>query len=167
MSEFTTAQLCDRFGSEAQVCRAPWKSYGGRSAAWGSIECIQCMEDAALLRTVLAEPGEGHILVVDGGGSTRVAILGGRMAQLAIEHGWQGLIIHGAVRDVDLLQTLDLAIFALGQVPMRGGKSGLGQRGVPVRFGEATFNPGCHVCLDGDGAVALAGEYGDLARLIP
>jgi len=94
--------------------------------------------------------------VVDGGGSTRVAIFGDHMAQLAMDHGWQGLIIHGAVRDVDRLRTLDLAVLALGHVPQRGGKSGLGQRGVEVRFGDATFTPGCFACLDGDGVVVLS-----------
>jgi regulator of ribonuclease activity A len=67
-------------------------SNGGRSTAWGAIECLRCVEDAALLRTLLSQPGKGRILVVDGGGSTRVAIFGDNMAQLAIEHGWQGLI---------------------------------------------------------------------------
>ncbi|MBS0454137.1 MAG: ribonuclease E activity regulator RraA [Proteobacteria bacterium] len=152
----TTADLCDRFGADAKVCRAPLQSYGGRRAAWGVIECVQCLEDAALLRQLLSQPGEGRILVVDGGGSTNVAIFGENMAQLAIDRGWKGLVIHGAVRDVERLQALDLAVLALGHAPRRGGKSGGGQRGVPVRFGDVVFTPGCLVCLDGDGVVVLS-----------
>ena len=155
-SAFSTAELCDRFGSQVQVCRAPLESYGGRRVAWGTIDCMRCVEDAALLRTLLAQPGKGRILVVDGGGSTRAAILGDRMARLAMDQGWTGVIVHGAVRDVDTLRTLDLAVLALGHVPVRGGKTGLGEHGVDLRFGEASFVPGAFVCLDGDGVVVLA-----------
>lgn len=151
----TTADLCDHHGSDAQVCRAPLRSYGGLRTASGAIDCLQCLEDAALLRQVLSQPGEGRILVVDGGGSTQVAIFGENMARLAIAHGWQGLIIHGAVRDVDRLRGLGLAVLALGHVPRRGGRSGSGMHGVTVSFGDVAFAPGCLACLDEDGVVVL------------
>jgi len=154
-STHSTADLCDRFGEEARVCRAPLRSWAGRSEAAGTIACLRTFEDAALLRAQLARPGEGRILVVDGGGSQRVAILGDSMARLAIQNGWQGLVINGAVRDVGELASMDLAIWALGAVPARGGKSGIGECDIEVGFGDAVFTPGSFICLDGDGIVVL------------
>ncbi|MEJ8848782.1 ribonuclease E activity regulator RraA [Variovorax rhizosphaerae] len=150
-----TADLCDQFGDEAQVCRAPLRSWGGRSEACGTIACLRTFEDAALLRARLAMPGEGRILVVDGGASERVAVLGDNMARLAIQNGWQGLVINGAVRDAGRLASMDLVILALGSVPMRGGKSGVGERDVVVTFGGAVFTPGSFICMDRDGLIVL------------
>lgn len=150
-----TADLCDRLGARARVCHAPWRSYGGRAAASGTIATLQCLDDAALLRAQLAEPGRGRILVVDGGASLRTAILGDRMAQLALDSGWAGLVIHGAVRDVARLRTMDIAVLALGHVPQRGGRTGAGRQGVALCFGEAVFRPGDFVGLDEDGVVVL------------
>ncbi|MEJ8853987.1 ribonuclease E activity regulator RraA [Variovorax robiniae] len=152
---FATADLCDRFGDEAQVCRAPLRPWGGRSEAAGTIACLRTFEDAALVRAQLATPGEGRILVVDGGASERVAILGDHMARLAIQNGWQGLVINGAVRDVGKLASMDLALWALGSVPVRGGGSGIGECDIEVRFGGAVFTPGSFICLDRDGVVVL------------
>ena len=150
-----TADLCDRLGSRACVCQAPWRSYGGRCAAEGLAATVQCLDDAALLRAQLAEPGRGRILVVDGGGSLRAALLGDRMARLAMDSGWAGLVIHGAVRDVARLRTMDIAVLALGHVPVRGGRTGAGRAGGELRLGGAVFRPGAYVCLDEDGVVVL------------
>lgn len=155
-----TADLCDRLGARARVCHAPWRSYGGRRAAAGSIATVQCLDDAALLRAQLAEPGQGRILVVDAGASLRTAVFGDRMARLALDSGWAGLVIHGAVRDVARLRTMDLAVLALGQVPQRGARTGAGRHGVELCFGQAVFRPGDWVCLDEDGVVVLERSAG-------
>ena len=84
-----------------------------------------------------------------------MAILGENMASLAIGNGWGGFVINGAVRDVDALQSLDFVVLALGHVPMRGGRSGQGEQGVALNFGEVVFNPGHFICLDRDGVVVL------------
>lgn len=153
-----TADLCDRFGAAAQVCHASWQSYGGRVAAQGPAATVQCLEDAALVRGLLALPGNGRILVVDGGGSLRAALLGERMARLALDSGWAGIVIHGAVRDVAALRGLDIAVLALGHVPARGGRTGAGREGVALHLGQALVHPGDLVCLDADGVVVLAAD---------
>jgi regulator of ribonuclease activity A len=150
-----TADLCDRFGADARTGGADLRSYGGRDTARGLIATLQCREDAALLRMQLAEPGQGRILVVDGGGSLQAALLGERMAALALDRGWAGLVIHGAVRDVARLRSLDIAVLALGQVPRRGGRTGAGCTGTDLFFGGLWFRPGQYLCLDADGMVVL------------
>ena len=155
MTPVATSDLCDRFGEEAQVCRAPLKVYGGSSTASGRIACLRCFEDAALLRSQLEQVGDGRILVVDGGASERVAIFGDNMAQLAIENGWAGVIIYGAVRDVERLGSMQLVVLALGHVPVRSGRSGLGQWEVELAIGGAVFRPGHYICIDRDGVVVL------------
>jgi regulator of ribonuclease activity A len=105
---------------------------------------------------VLSEPGEGRVLVVDGGGSLHTALMGELIAGLAVENGWSGAIINGAVRDVATLRTLDLGIKALGSNPRKSTKTGAGERDVPVEFGGVTFTPGDEVFSDDDGIVVLA-----------
>ena len=158
MPVHSTSDLCDQFGSEVQVCRAPLKSYGGRSAASGPIACLQTFEDAALLRRLLGQPGDGRVLVVDAGASQRVALLGDNMARLALENGCSGLVINGAVRDVHKLAAMDIAILALGSIPVRGGNSGVGVYGVEVAFGGVVFTPGNFICFDRDGVIVLPNE---------
>lgn len=153
MPSETTSDLCDRFGDNVQVCRAPMNSYGGRSSASGLIACLRCFEDAALLRDRLEQPGDARILVIDGGASRRVAIFGDNMARLAIENGWAGVVINGMVRDVNTLQSMDIAVLAVGHVPMRGGRSGLGEEDIELAFGDAVFAPGQFICIDRDGLV--------------
>jgi regulator of ribonuclease activity A len=101
------------------------------------------------------EPGEGKVLVVDGGGSLHTALMGDLIAASAVQHGWEGVVIHGAVRDTDALADLDLGVKALGSNPRKSAKTGAGERDVPVSFGEATLTPGAHLVSDGDGVVVL------------
>lgn len=155
MAPLATSDLCDRFGDEVQVCRAPLMAYGGSCTASGYIACLRCFEDAALLRGRLEDPGDGRILVVDGGASERVAIFGDNMAQLAIENGWAGLIINGAVRDVERLGSMKIMVMALGHIPIRGGKAGQGEWSVELAFGGTEFTPGHFICVDRDGVVVL------------
>ncbi|MEG0052560.1 MAG: ribonuclease E activity regulator RraA [Comamonas sp.] len=148
-----TSDLCDRLGPAARVCRANWQSYGGRHAASGRIQTLRTYEDAALIRTTLTGPGEGRVLVVDAGASLRVAVLGDNMARMALENGWAGLIIHGAVRDVQVLACLGIAIFALGHTPLRAGRSGLGEIGVTLSMAGNLIRPGAFIAADRDGVV--------------
>lgn len=153
MAPFKTADLCDLHGDAVQVCHAPLLSFGSRPWLTGRIGTIETFEDAAPIRHALAQPGAGRVLVVDGGGSRRAALLGDRMALLAIEHGWAGIVIHGAVRDVEALGRMDIAVFALNAVPARGGRTGGGTADGEVRFGDATFHPGDFIYGDRDGLV--------------
>ena len=126
---------------DLQVCETVFTQFGGKSVFGGPIRTLKCLDDTALLMNVLAEPGKGCVLVIDGEASLRCALLGDRHAGIAAQNGWAGIIVRGAVRDVHGLSALDLGVKALGTVPRRSGKSGLGAVDVPVRFGTAEFIP--------------------------
>lgn len=152
----STADLCDRLGAQARVCHGPWHSYGGRPAASGRAACIRTFEDAGLVRQMLEQPGHGRILVVDGSGSLQRALVGDRLARLALDHGWQGILVHGAVRDRAALAALDIAVFARGTVPQRGAGDGTGESSVRLEFGGTYVAEGDACCMDGDGVVFIS-----------
>jgi regulator of ribonuclease activity A len=139
---------------DAEVCLLDLRSFGGAAFA-GPAATVRCLEDNVLVERVLSEPGEGRVLVVDGGGSRRSALLGDRIATLARDNAWAGIVVNGCVRDADALDELGLGIRALGTNPRKSGKTGSGETGVTVRFGEATFAPGSLVVADRDGVVVL------------
>jgi len=105
------------------------------------------------VRQTLETPGEGRVLVVDGGGSTRRALVGELVAQLAVENGWAGLLLYGSVRDTAQLLSLPVGIKALAATPRRSDKDGAGRRGDPVRFAGVLFESGDWLYADGDGVV--------------
>ena len=151
----STADLYDDHGEELQSCDLQLRQYGGVAAFAGPAVTVRCHQDNALLRSVLTEPGEGRVLVVDGGGSLHTALMGDLIAGSAVTNGWAGVVIHGAVRDVAVLRTLDLGVKALGSNPRKSAKTGAGERDVPVSFGGVTVHPGDHVVSDDDGVVVL------------
>jgi regulator of ribonuclease activity A len=126
----------------------------------GPVRTITTLEDNALIKQVLAEPGKGAVLVVDGGGSLRTALLGDLIAASAAASGWAGVIIFGAVRDTAALAGIKLGIKALGTNPRKSAKRATGKVDVPVTFGGATFAPGSWVYCDDDGVVVSAGQLG-------
>jgi len=148
---FATADLYDAHGDALRSCVTQFRSYGSRARFFGRISTIRCLEDNALVKQVLATPGEGRVLVVDGGGSLRTALLGDMIATSAVENGWAGVVINGAVRDTAALAGLDLGIKALGANPRKSAKTGLGEIDVPVHFGDVTFAPGAWLYSDEDG----------------
>lgn len=151
--DFATADLIDDFESELTGCSTQFRSYGGRPRFAGPIETVHCFEDNALLKRVLETPGEGRVLVVDGRGSLRRALMGDMIAASAVAQGWSGVLINGAVRDVRALAGLDLGVKALGSNPCKSLKEGRGETGVTVSFGDAVFHPGAWLYSDEDGIV--------------
>ncbi|SEU11200.1 ribonuclease E activity regulator RraA [Nonomuraea wenchangensis] len=147
----STADLYDEHGDQLDSCHLQLRQYGGRRAFSGRIATVRCHEDNALLKSVLSEPGEGRVLVVDGGGSLRAALMGDVIAGIAVASGWAGVVINGVVRDVAALRDLDLGIKALGSNPRKSAKTGAGDRDVPVAFGDAVFHPGAELFSDEDG----------------
>jgi regulator of ribonuclease activity A len=150
-----TADLVDQYGTELRVCETQFRQFGGCRAFAGPVRTVSCHEDNGLLRELVRLPGSGCVLVVDGGGSLRTALVGDMLAGAAQANGWAGLILHGAVRDSVALAGLDLGVKALGTNPRPGGKTGAGAVDVPVSFGGVTFHPGDVLHADDDGIVLL------------
>jgi len=151
-----TADLVDEIGPSVRSCDLQFHQYGGRTRFAGPISTVRCFQDNALLKSVLSEPGNGGVLVIDGGGSLHTALVGDVIAELARSNGWAGLIVNGAVRDAATLRTLDIGIKALGTNPRKSTKTGAGQRDVAVEFGGVTFVPGEIAYSDEDGIVVVA-----------
>ena len=153
-----TADLSDAEGDRLRPCSLPWRSCGGRPSFAGYAATVVCRDDNALVREALSQPGQGQVLVIDGGGSLDTALVGDVLAELALRHGWSGLLVHGAVRDVVGLAGVELGVFALGTNPRRGGREGAGEHGAAVTFGGVTIRPGSRVFADEDGVlVEVAG----------
>lgn len=153
MGGFSTADLCDLHGKEVQVAEPSFSSFGGLQVFSGVVSTVQCFEDNSLVREALETAGNGAVLVVDGGGSLRCALLGDQLAALAAKNGWSGAIVHGCVRDASALAKSSIGIRALATHPRKSVKQGAGQRDIPVRFAGATFTPGDQVYVDEDGII--------------
>jgi regulator of ribonuclease activity A len=151
----TTADLLDEHGDAARVCLIQFRSFGPRSFT-GRVATLRCDEDNVLLKQQISEPGEGRVLVVDGGGSMGCALLGDNIAAIAHDNGWAGIVVNGCVRDAVALDGLGLGVKALGTNPRPSRKDGNGESGAPVTFGGVTFNPGDRLHADEDGVVVLA-----------
>ena len=150
---FATADLHDQHEGKAQVAAILWRSYGGKARFCGPVSTLKCFEDNSLVRPALEEEGAGRVLVIDGGGSVRCALVGDQLAKLAMENGWAGIVVHGCVRDSAILSSLDIGIKALGTNPKRSLKKGGGERDVAVSFGGADLVPGAHLYADEDGVL--------------
>jgi regulator of ribonuclease activity A len=150
-----TAEVLDEYGDRAAVCLLQFRSFG-RAAFSGRIATVRCFEDNVLLRKCVEDPGDGRVLVVDGGGSHRCALLGDNIANLALRNGWAGVVIHGCVRDSAALAALDVGVKALGTNPRPSRKDGAGAVGVSLEFGSIVFEPGALLYADEDGVVVVA-----------
>jgi regulator of ribonuclease activity A len=151
-----TADLVDDIGPDVRSCDVQFRQFGGRTQFAGPISTVRCFQDNALLKSVLSEPGEGRVLVIDGGGSLHTALVGDVIAELARRTGWAGLIVNGAVRDAATLRDLDLGIKALGTNPRKSAKTGAGDRDVVLDIGGVAFAPGEFAFSDDDGIVVTA-----------
>ncbi|WP_251044475.1 MULTISPECIES: ribonuclease E activity regulator RraA [unclassified Lysobacter] len=148
-----TCDLCDLHEAQVRVLELPLRDYGGRIAFDGIVSTIKAYEDNALVREAVAEAGNGRVLVIDGGGSLRRAMLGDLLAAKAVENGWAGVIVFGAIRDSGAIGAMELGVKALGTCPRKTDKRGQGLRDVEVEFGGATIRPGEWLCADEDGVV--------------
>lgn len=152
--EFVTCDLCDDNAETVSVVTGlQWQNYGGRDRFGGEIVTVKCFEDNSRVKEHLGTEGHGKVLVVDGGGSLRNALIGDMIAENAIKHGWEGVIIHGACRDVDALAKLDIGVMALGCVPVKSVRRGEGELNIDIRFGGVTFTPGQYVYADNNGII--------------
>jgi regulator of ribonuclease activity A len=151
--EFKTTDLCDEFSDRLQIAEPLFGDYGGETVFCGAIVTLKLFEDNSLVRTALEQPGEGRVLVIDGGGSMRCALVGDQLAELAEEKNWAGVIVNGCIRDSAAIAEIGIGLKALGVHPLKSVKRGVGERDIPVRFAGVQFLPGHYVYADEDGVI--------------
>lgn len=145
--------LCDEYPDEVQVLEPLFRDYGKKNCFSGIIETIKCFEDNSLVNKAVERNGEGKVLVIDGGASLRHSLLGDMLAAKAVKNGWQGIVINGCVRDVEILSDLNLGIKALNTIPLKTEKRGEGQENIAVHFAGVRFKPGDFLYADLNGIV--------------
>ncbi|GEO41074.1 regulator of ribonuclease activity A [Skermanella aerolata] len=151
-----TADLVDAYEETLQVCDLQFRDLGGRTRFHGIIRTVRCNQDNLLVKSVLSEPGHGHVLVIDGGGSLHSALVGDVVAGLGVSNGWSGIVVNGAIRDSAAMSGLDFGVKALGTNPRKSTKTGAGAVDQPVGFGGVVFTPGHSLYADEDGIVVRA-----------
>ncbi len=151
-----TADLCDAHEDKVTVVSPMFHSYGGRGAFGGPIATLKLFEDNSLVRKALEMPGNGRVLVIDGGGSLRCALVGDQLGELAAGNDWAGIVVYGCVRDAKALGAMNVGVFALGTHPRKSVKRNTGEIDVPLQFGGATFVPGHYLYADEDGVLVSA-----------
>jgi regulator of ribonuclease activity A len=154
---FATADLYDQNEGRVQVATPMFFDYGGQRAFSGLISTVKVYEDNSLVRTALEEPGHGRVLVVDGGGSLRCALVGDMLAQLGQKNGWAGMVVYGCIRDSATIARIPIGLKALNTNPKKSVKKGVGERDVSVNFAGVDFVPGHFLYVDEDGI--LVSEY--------
>jgi len=152
---FNTCDLFDEYGASARVVGWPMQDYGGKIRFAGEVETVKCFEDNSRIRELASMPGNGRVLVVDGGGSRRVALLGDMIARQAAAGGWAGMIIAGCVRDKAVLRILDFGVKAFGTTPRKSMRNGEGQIGLPVEIEGVWIRRGDRLYADEDGILIL------------
>ena len=148
-----TCHLADLHDAQVSVPALPLLDYGGRLAFSGVVSTVRAFEDNSRVREAVAEPGQGRVLVIDGAGSMARAMFGDLLAAKAVENGWAGVVVHGAIRDSGAIGALDLGVKALGTCPRKTDKLGAGERDVDVEIGGVLIRPGDWLYADGDGVV--------------
>jgi regulator of ribonuclease activity A len=153
-----TTDLYDDFEDTVQTCSLQFRDFGAVTRFCGPIRTVRCSNDNHLFRTLLGEPGNGCVLVVDGGGSLTNALMGDILAARGVANGWAGCVINGVVRDSAELATIGIGIKALGTNPAKSSKGGDGKVDIDVEFGGVCFSPGEWAYCDEDGILVSAGE---------
>ncbi|NWO56814.1 ribonuclease E activity regulator RraA [Chromohalobacter israelensis] len=156
-SMIVTPDICDAY-PDVKVLEPLFLNLGGPDAFYGPVRTVKCFEDNSRVKEAVGEPGDGAVLVVDGGGSLRCALLGDMLAAKAADNGWAGIVVYGCVRDVDVLNDTALGVQAIGTHPRRSEKRGEGQRYVTVTFAGVTIAPGQWLYADNNGIVVASEE---------
>lgn len=158
-TDFATCDLCDAHKTDTdgafRVLPPVFHDYGARRKFCGPVVTVKCFEDNTPVKAAVESPGQGRVLVVDGGGSLRRALLGGNLGAAAAKNGWSGVVIDGAVRDTAELATCDTGIRALALIPLPTDRKALGQTGVAVQIQGVWVRPGDWLYADADGIVVM------------
>lgn len=149
----STPDLCDEYGDEVRVLEPIFKHYGGVRQFGGEVETIKCFEDNSRVAELVKTPGNGRVLVVDGEGSPCRSLLGDNLAAAAVTNGWSGIVIYGYIRDVEEIEPMSVGVMALGTIPRKTEKRGVGEVGVALEFAGVTIKPGDYLYADGTGII--------------
>ena len=155
MTTYITPDLCDAYPN-VRVLTPMFKNFGGRLSFGGQVVTVKCFEDNSRVKELLATDGTGKVLVVDGGGSLRCALLGDLIGDSAVKCGWKGVIVYGAVRDVDALAQLDLGVQALSAMPLKSVRKGVGDVGLTLEIGGVMIADGEYIYADNNGVIVSA-----------
>lgn len=158
MNAISTPDICDDFSDQVRVLDSVFQSYGGLTSFFGEVVTIKSFEDNSVVKQLVGTPGKGRVIVMDGGGSLRRAILGDMLAEQAADNGWSGLVIYGCIRDCVEVSNTRIGVKALNTHPKKTDKRGLGDLNVPVTFAGQTIKPGDWVYCDGNGIVVSDNE---------
>lgn len=150
MTSYATTDLSDA-NPDVPAIEPLFSDFGGRTAFHGPAHTLKLHEDNSLVRAALEQPGEGKVLVVDGGGSERCALLGDQLAALAVNNGWAGVLVYGCIRDSEAIMEMDIGVKALATHPKKSEKRGVGLENIAVTFAGVTIKPGDMIYADGDG----------------
>lgn len=146
--EYNTSALCDIYLDQVDVVEPMFSNFGGCASFAGQITTIKCYEDNGLIRETLEQDGLGRILLIDGGGSLRRALIDAELAALAEENEWEGIVVYGSVREVDELEEMSIGIQAIASIPVGATSQGIGEVDIPVNFGGVTFLPEDYLYAD-------------------
>ncbi|MDP2133750.1 MAG: ribonuclease E activity regulator RraA [Sulfuritalea sp.] len=151
--DLLTTDLCDANEDKVRVVEPMFNSFGGRVAFYGQIATLKLFEDNSLVRKALESPGRGRVLVIDGGGSLRRALVGDQLAALGVKNGWSGIVVYGCIRDSRAIAEMDIGVLALDTHPMKTVKKNVGDADIQVSFGGVSFIPGEWLYADEDGVI--------------
>lgn len=151
--DLLTTDLCDAHEDKVRVVEPMFSSFGGKAAFHGRIATLKLFEDNSLVRKTFESSGDGRVLVIDGGGSLRRALVGDQLAALAVKNGWAGVVVYGCIRDSRAIGEMDIGVFAIDTHPMKTLKKNVGDADIPVTFGGVTFVPGEWLYADEDGVI--------------
>ncbi|MGL5757318.1 putative 4-hydroxy-4-methyl-2-oxoglutarate aldolase [Plesiomonas sp.] len=157
--------LCDRYAESLTILPPLFRNFGGKPIFYGQVVTVRCPEDNSLVREIVTQPGFGQILVIDGAGSLRRALLGDQLAHEAQNNGWAGIVVFGAIRDVGELAQMQLGIQALGACPMKTDKRGLGEHGISVDIQGIRIHPGDWLYADLNGIAISKTELNLIQQL--
>ena len=151
--EYNTSELCDIYTDLIDVLEPVFSNYGGRSSFGGKVVTIKCFENNGLISELVETDGTGKVLVIDGGGSTRRALINLNIAEQAARNNWEGIICYGSVRDVDALEDIDIGIQGLLSIPVGASTSKIGESDLAINFAGVTFLPDDHIYADNTGVI--------------
>lgn len=151
-----TGTICDQLGRDAHVVEPLFTDFGAVLECAGPMVTLRTFEHGALVPTVVEEPGEGQVLVIDAGGSERCAAIGAEVVEKALANDWAGIMVYGCIRDAEQLSQLEIVVKALNVHPRAADAKTDGERDVPLAFGGVVFDPGDWLYADLDGAVVSA-----------